>query len=92
MMIPELLNIIEAALYINSATQYGPCEADLACTESYDCDCYMHLHKLEMLASAVDLVASIMWCRTWWISHERIKGRGLTPYDLDLWSQLLLGG
>ena len=46
------------------------------------------VRKLEMAASAIDLAAAFGWCVTWWMSYERLPGRGWTLDDPDTWSNL----
>jgi hypothetical protein len=48
------------------------------------------MHRLELAASLIETVASFGWAWSWWATHERGPGRGLSIYDLDAWSTALL--
>jgi len=85
--LPELCNLVEASLYLVSSTHYA--HAEKYCS-TYRCDEYFTMHRLELAASSVELVASLGWLASWWLTHERGPGRGLSPWDVDLWNQLLL--
>ena len=90
-MVPEALNVVEAALYIYTSTLYAPLSDKAnACYSDPDCDGYHRLHRLELAAAVVSMAASLLWAWSWWYTHERGAGRGLTPFDPDLWSSLLL--
>ena len=92
-LVPEALNVVEAALYLYTSTLYAPLSvvgADNACNADPDCPGYHRLHRLELAAAAVEMAAALLWAWSWWYTHERGRGRGLTPFDPDLWSSLLL--
>jgi hypothetical protein len=89
-MVPELLNLVEAALYLGSSTQYARDSVDPECRVNYACRAYMNLHVAELAACTIELFASVGYCWVWWSIHERRPGRGLTPWDLDAWCQFFL--
>lgn len=89
-MVPEALNVVEAAIYVYTATLYGPYEADPECQLDPDCPAYHRLHRLELAGAAVEMAAALLWAWSWWYTFERVPGRGLTPFDPDFWSSLLL--
>lgn len=92
--LPELLNVLEAALYVRSASQYSPAAGDPACDPdqggSYGCQAVMDIHRMELLGSALELAAACLWAWVWWATHPRGRGRGLTLWDVDLYSSALL--
>ena len=90
-MVPEALNVAEAALYVYTSTLYAPLSAaDSKCAVDPNCDGYHSLHRLELAAAAIEMAAALLWCWSWWRTHQRGPGRGLSPFDPDLWSSLLL--
>jgi len=80
LLIPEMLNIIEASLYISSASLYG--EAALTCGD-YSCDLYMEVHNRETAASILEMIASFGWLWSWYVSYSHGIGRGVTIWDPD---------
>ena len=58
---PEVLNIIEASLFVSSATLYAPASY----CDDYACDEYMEIHKLELTASVAELTACFGWLFSW---------------------------
>jgi hypothetical protein len=71
---PEYLNVLGAALYLYSATLYpSENEADYA----HDVVTY-DVHVIETCASAVELVATVGWTWSWWVTFPRVPGRGAT--------------
>ena len=86
--LPEVLNVVEAALYLASARHYGHSSANL--TTYASSNEYRLMHRLELAASLIEMVASFGWTWSWWATHERGPGRGLSIFDLDLWSTALL--
>lgn len=92
---PEALNVIEAALYLRASTTYAAISLEPACAEGptwYACADLGWLHRLELTAACIELVASGFWLWSWAATHEAGPGRGWTPRDLDCWSSLLLVG
>ncbi|CAF3366139.1 unnamed protein product [Rotaria socialis] len=76
-MIPEYLNHIEAGLYIWSTSWYprlGTLGGYYART----------IHKIELTASIVDLVANFGWIMSWYMTYTRTLGRGFTLDDPDV--------
>lgn len=71
---PEYLNVLGAGLYLYSATLY-PSEnvADYA----HDGVTYS-VHLIETCASAVELIATVGWTWSWWVTFPRVPGRGAT--------------
>jgi len=86
-LLPEFLNIIEAAIYIRTADLYAP--YSIVCL-TYTCKEYVHLHALELAAASVNFVASVLWLWQWYATFIRGPGRGLSPFDVDFYAQLLL--
>jgi len=92
---PEALNILEAALYLRASTTYAAISLNPACADGpawYACADLAWLHRLELTAACIELVASGFWLWCWAATHEPGPGRGWTPRDLDCWSSLLLVG
>jgi hypothetical protein len=89
-MLPEVLNIVEACLYLFTATLYAPISIDEECAASYWCARYMGLHRLETAAASISLIAAFLWLWQWWATHVRAPYRGLSPFDVDVYSQILL--
>jgi hypothetical protein len=90
---PEALNVAEAALYIYTSTLYAPLSvpsAENACYSDPACAGYDRLHRLELAAAVLSLAASVLWIWSWWYTFERGPGRGLSIFDPDLYSSLLL--
>ena len=93
---PDVLNFVEAIIYLKGSTRYAPNSLDPKCDThgtppgSWACRAYMELHYDEMSASIVELFASVGYCWVWWTIHERRPGRGMTVWDLDAWCQLFL--
>jgi len=101
--IPEILNLVEASLYLSTATKYAnasevceqlTAEALANCTITDDdtslcisniCDeIYAPIHKTELAASIVELLASIGWLWSFYQTYIRVPGRGFTLDDPDL--------
>jgi hypothetical protein len=80
LLVPEFLNIIEASLYIKSASMYGV--ASQTCRD-YTCDMKLEMHKLETIASVLEMFASIGWFYSWYTTFPPGPGRGLTLWDPD---------
>eukprot|EP00742_Colponemidia_sp_Colp-10_P004885 GILJ01005218.1.p1 GENE.GILJ01005218.1~~GILJ01005218.1.p1 ORF type:complete len:296 (-),score=33.71 GILJ01005218.1:353-1240(-) len=75
-MIPEYLNMLEAALYMWTAYLY-PYQTD-------NHDWYtLTIHKIETAAAFVELFASIGWIMSWYMTYTRTLGRGFTLDDPD---------
>jgi len=92
-LLPEALNVAEAALYIYTSTLYAPLsvpDKGNACYADADCAGYHRLHRLELAAAVISLLASVFWAWSWWYTFQRGPGRGLSVYDPDLYSTLLL--
>ncbi|CAF1557844.1 unnamed protein product, partial [Didymodactylos carnosus] len=75
-MIPEYLNFIEAGLYIWSAVWYKR-ETTLF---AYYTLC---VHKIEITAAFVELLASCGWIMSWYRTYTRTLGRGFSLDDPD---------
>jgi hypothetical protein len=86
--VPEILNFVEACLYLHTSTLYGATSE--ACGVNYGCDQYKVLHGLEFWAATVEFFAAIGWCWSWWMTFPRGPGRGLTLLDPDFTSSVLL--
>jgi hypothetical protein len=93
---PELLNVLEASLYLHTATRYAAVQSDPACVERsspgswHHCAGLMQVHRTELGAAAIELVASLFWLWSWLATHEAAPHRGLTLWDLDCHSSFLL--
>jgi len=89
--IPEYLNIIEAALYLGSASLYNYESLYVIdyvvdnVTMSFDPYVY-YVGKIETTAAVVEMCAAFGWATTWFITFRRIPGRGLTLDDPDSWA------
>jgi hypothetical protein len=91
-MVPEALNFIEASLYLASAIMY-PGEVILA--KSSGMGAFLDpvtasVKRVETAASVIHLCACFGWCFTWWATHARGRGRGLTLDDPDVWALMCL--
>eukprot|EP01087_Luapelamoeba_hula_P011171 TRINITY_DN3006_c0_g1_i1.p1 TRINITY_DN3006_c0_g1~~TRINITY_DN3006_c0_g1_i1.p1 ORF type:complete len:354 (+),score=60.98 TRINITY_DN3006_c0_g1_i1:70-1131(+) len=82
-MIPEYLNVVEACLYIGSATLY-PKED----TDTYADKYTNRVHNIETAAAVISCVASFGWVGTWWMTYYRTIGRGFTLDDPDVFAFL----
>jgi len=141
-MIPEFLNIIEASLYLATASMYGyegSGEDDGSYTSSasyasssvmtsssmsitntssssnssssdvwssssnsssyfsssyYSSSYYdpiLHdVQAIEMTASIVEMIAAFGWVTTWYLTYQRVPGRGFTLDDPDVWAGLTI--
>lgn len=94
---PEFLNILEASLYLHTATRYGAVQKTPRCVESptnpdwFACPELLQLHTEELYASLIELVASFLWFWSWMDTAEHeLPGRGFSLWDLDLHSSYLL--
>lgn len=83
-LVPEYLNIIEASLYLWSATLYPKIYTSDDDNAGYAAAFYTS-RKLELAASAIDVVASFGWVYTWWLGYQKYRalpeptsGRGWT--------------
>jgi len=91
-LVPEAFNVASAALYIYTSKLYAPLSAasNTECVTNPDCSGYHSLHRLELAAAALEMVAALLWAWSWWYTYERGAGRGFTPLDPDFWASLLL--
>ena len=94
---PELLNILEAGLYLHTSLHYQAVQQTPRCVEGPDnpgwfaCPELLRLHEQELYASLIELVASFLWFWSWTATAEHdLPGRGFTLWDLDLHSSYLL--
>jgi hypothetical protein len=76
---PELLNIVEAALYLYTATAYS--SMVITGPGRYLDEQTLLTHRVETAAAVTALAAAFGWCAVWWHSHARGPGRGLTLDD-----------
>jgi hypothetical protein len=84
-MIPELFNIVEAALYITSSFYYD--KQDTESDNAYLDDNTLLTHDLETAAAVISCAASFGWVATWWITYLRTPGRG--AFSQGVWVPLL---
>ena len=94
---PELLNLLEAGLYLHTSLHYQAVQQTPRCVEGPDnpgwfaCPELLRLHEQELYASLIELVASFLWFWSWTATAEHdLPGRGFTLWDLDLHSSYLL--
>ena len=98
-MFPEYINIIEGMLYVFSSSLYGRLYASDDAFAAYTEDFYV-CRRLEMIASVLEVAASIGWVIVWYrmyvekvsTSLTAIPGRGLSIFDPDFhanWSLVL---
>jgi len=80
LLLPECLNIIEASLYIKSASLYG--DSSRYCKD-YTCALKIEEHNLESTASFLEMFASFGWFYSWYTTFPHGPGRGLTLWDPD---------
>jgi len=80
LLLPEFLNIIEASIYVKSASIYG--EAYGTC-QSYDCELFQEMHNYETVAASLEMIASFGWLWSWYVSYHPGRGRGVTLWDPD---------
>ena len=50
----------------------------------------LYVHDLELAASLIEVIASLGWAYTWWLTYPRGPGRGWTLDDPDLWGILMI--
>ena len=89
-LVPEYLNIIESAFYIWSSSLYGHLYITDDDNSGYTED-FFFCRKLEIVASAVEIFASIGWIIVWYRMFQEnvspsltaVPGRGLSIYDPD---------
>jgi hypothetical protein len=80
-MVPEYVNVLGAALYLYSASLYDDAGADAEAA----------VREVEVAAAAVEFVAGVGWCVTWWLTFPRqVAGRGWTLDDPDVWANGLV--
>jgi len=79
-MIPEYLNMVEASLYITSASMYNDENPYYYTTDLVT----LNVHRIELTAALVEFFASIGWIITWWMAYERVPGRGWSLDDPDV--------
>ncbi|CAF1312480.1 unnamed protein product [Rotaria sordida] len=75
-MIPEYLNHIEAGLYLWSAFWYSK-------QDTLGGYYTLAVHKIEMTAAIIEVVASFGWIMSWYLTYTRTLGRGFTFDDPD---------
>ncbi|CAF0844510.1 unnamed protein product [Adineta steineri] len=75
-MIPEYLNHIEAGLYLWSSIWYSR-EDTLGGYYT------LAIHRIELAAAIVELIASFGWIMSWYLTYIRTLGRGFTLDDPD---------
>jgi len=46
------------------------------------------VQNIEITASIIELFASFGWCITWYMTFQRVPGRGFTLDDPDIWANL----
>ncbi|CAF0721926.1 unnamed protein product [Didymodactylos carnosus] len=80
-MIPEYLNLVEAVLYLWSSIWYVK---QVSFNDYYT----MGVHKIEITAASVDIVASFGWLMSWYRTYTRTLGRGFTLDDPDTMGNL----
>jgi hypothetical protein len=97
-MTPEAFNICEALLYLTTACLYDKEEilnrsvdgVLVVPNTAYQDDVTADVKRLELAASLCGMAASVGWFYTWWTTHERGPGRGLTLDDPELWALTFL--
>jgi len=87
-LVPEFFNVLEAMLYIVSASYYFQYQVTGA-NAFLDPNTLM-VQKLEMAASTFALVASLGWWYSWWVTYSRGPGRGFTMDDPDFLSLIFI--
>ncbi|CAF2044621.1 unnamed protein product [Rotaria magnacalcarata] len=80
-MIPEYLNLMQAGLYLWSATWYSK-------QDTLGGYYTMAVHKIELTASIIGLFAAKGWLISWYMTYTRVFGRGYTLDDPDMVSCL----
>ncbi|CAF0902079.1 unnamed protein product [Rotaria sp. Silwood1] len=80
-MIPEYLNHLEAGLYLWSALWYSR-EDTLGGYYT------LAVHKIELAAALVEILASFGWIMSWYMTYIRTLGRGFSLDDPDTISYL----
>ncbi|CAF3546868.1 unnamed protein product [Rotaria socialis] len=75
-LIPEYLNHVQAVLYLWSSLWYAK--------QKTIGDYYaIAVHRIELLASCVELCTSVGWMISWYMTYARALGRGFTFDDPD---------
>ncbi|CAF4725969.1 unnamed protein product [Rotaria socialis] len=75
-MIPEYLNLVQAGLYLWSATCYSK-------QDTLGGYYTMAVRKIELTASVIGLFAAKAWLVSWYMTYTRVFGRGYTLDDPD---------
>ena len=99
---PEYINVIEAMLYVFSSTLYGRLYTSNDDQAGYTPEYYV-CRRLEMIASALEVFASVGWIFVWYRmftdkfgpSLTAVPYRGLSLWDPDFhasWSLVLAAG
>jgi hypothetical protein len=81
-MIPEWLNVLGAALYLVSASEYD--------AAYFDTEALHRNHVIETVAATIEFFAAVGWTWVWWKTHVRGPGRGLTLDDPDFTGNILI--
>jgi len=104
-MIPEILNVLEATFYLASASMYryegtsgtGSSSSEILYpSESFNPSTYTFdpiLHDvqcIEITASIIEMLAAIGWVTTWYFTYQRVPGRGFTFDDPDTWANFTI--
>jgi len=105
-LIPDYMNILEALLYLTSACMYpyenspeAPTTSSSSTSSSSPSSSsssggadpvLLTIHAIELVAAVVQLVAAIGWVTQWYLTYQRVPGRGYTLDDPDVWANLTL--
>jgi len=96
LVVPDVLNTLEAIIYAKAAWLYAPISLDPLCDVSaqgsYSCERYLRLHWLELGAACIELAAAAGYIIAWLMVLDDSKWpwRGFSPLDVDLWCQVFM--
>lgn len=60
-LLPDVLNLMDAVIYFSTATNYGPLGS-----ADYESQGWIILHRCELLASVLEILAALLYIRRWW--------------------------
>jgi hypothetical protein len=96
--VPEVFNLMEATLYLASACLYDkqvPLNKSvdgvlIVPNTAFQDGVTADVKRIELAASLSGIAACAGWWVTWWMTHERGPGRGLTLDDPEPWALFFL--
>lgn len=99
-LIPDYMNILEALLYLTSSCMYpyegaepappSDSSSSVSSSSSSTDPVLTMVHVIELVAAIVQLLAAFGWVTQWYLTYQRVPGRGYTLDDPDVWANLTL--